>query len=502
MKIKRILALLLVSSMLVLVCACNKDADGADKQETEKNTQDNATDAKDVTDNSTEQSDEATEKPTDSTEAPTDAPEQVPLLDTDILLSDPESPVRIVYGEGLKAAAVKIYDKLTSLDSSFVVGKYSTVKDTVAADGSPEIILGQTNREASAEAKKLLTEDGNFYSLYVSGNTIAIYSDDPEGVESGAEDLITKLTKKGNAVIYSAVKGSYVKEFEKSNLLDALVDTANKGGLPVYRISVYDENGLKTETIRESNPCQNCYSVAKLYCVTAIGMLYDEGKINTSDTIGSIFADELAEYDIDPAQWNKVTIHDVMRHRAGFDRGGFLDIDAQDSTKYESQDFLKLVLSEPLVHEPGEKSVYTDGAFYLISRVVAKVSGEKLDDFLAKRLFSKTDCREFAFSKCPEGYPIGATGLYIRSADVAKLGRIYLDGGMYGDTRIISQDWVNQVISNGYELHSSGTGYSKGGMRGQNIYINFKKNVAVAWHSYDPNGETGALSDTLHDYLA
>ena len=477
MNIKRIIAFLLLASMLLLACACN----GADAG----NTDDSQSGA--------DQSNNQTGDKEDTTDAP--------LAATDILLSDPSAPVRIVYADGAKGAAVKIYDKLTALDVNFTIGKYSVVKDNVAEDGSAEIVIGDTNRAASAEAKKLITESGDYYSVYISGNTIALYSDAVEGLEEAAADIITKMSKKGKSVIYNGAKGSYAKAYQKYTLLEALVKTAKDEDLPVYRISVYDADGLKTETINASNPCQDCYSVAKVYCVTAIGMLYDEGKIDTTDTIGAIFADELAAYGIDPTAWNKVTIHDVMRHRAGFEHG-LLDIDAEDSTQWSSQDYLKLVLSEPLVSEPGEKYVYTDAAFYLISRVVTKISGEKLDDFLAARLFKYTDCREFAFSKCPEGYPIGATGLYIRSADVAKLGRIYLDGGKYGDVQIISQEWINKVLENGYELGSSGSGYAKGGMRGQYLYINFEKNVAVAWHSYDPNDETGALGDTLHSYMS
>ena len=116
-------------------------------------------------------------------------------------------------------------------------------------------------------------------------------------------------------------------------------------------------------------------------------------------------------------------------------------------------------------------------------------------------MFNKTDCREYAFAECPQGYPIGATGLYIRSSDVAKLGRIYLDGGKYNGEQIISKEWADLVIKEGYELNKSGAGYAKGGMRGQYLYINFEKNVAAAWHSYDPNGKTGPMGDALHAFL-
>ena len=473
MILRRLTALLLLCTMLTLACACKpEDAPNDDVVST------------------------------DATDAPTDAPteEKVELKDSDILLSDASAPVRIVYADGCKAAANKIYDKLVALDKNFTMGKYSVVSDGAAESDAPEILVGDTKHEATAEAKKLVEGEELVYSVYVSGNKVAIYAPDTDGLEVATAIVLTKLTRRGSAVVYDGKGGNFTGEYEKKGLLDALCNTAKTEDLPVYRIAVYDENGLETETLIASNPCQNCYSVTKVYCVTAIGMLFDEGKIKVTDTIGSIFAEELEEYGIDPAAWNKVTIHDVMRHRAGFEHG-FLDIDAEDSSKYENRDFLEIVLSEPLVYEPGEKRVYTDAAYYLISRVVTKVSGEMLDQFLSSRLFEPTKCREFAFSNCPDGYPMGATGLYIRTADVAKLGRIYLDGGMYGDTRIISKEWVDTVLENGYELNPSGNGYAKGGMRGQYLYINFEKNVAVAWHSYDPDDLNGPLHDTLHDFL-
>ena len=470
---KKIVCLLLILSMLVLACACSN---GNGNQATD-------------------------------TDAGNDAKETDAWLGTDVILSG-ETPYRIVYSDGNRASALKVQDKLISLDKSYTNGKYELVLDTEkAADGKPEILVGATNRPASAEAKNLITqEEGTFYAIYVAENTIAVYCAAPDGLDLGVRYLTSKMSKKNDQVIYKNTDGNFTKAYDSTiidpsaSLLTALATTAKNKKLPVYTISISEAgNVLSTETINAGNPCQNCYSVTKVYCVTAIGMLYDEGKIDVTDTIGEIFAEEIEAYGIDPNKWANITIHDVMRHRAGFKVGGLLDIDAQDATKWGSQDYLKLTLEAELDGNKGYK--YTDAAFYLISRVVTKISGEKLDEFLAKRLFSKTDCREYAFASCPEGYPIGATGLYIRSVDVAKLGRIYLDGGKYGDEQIFSKEWADLVIQNGYELGKSGTGYAKGGMRGQYLYINFEKNVAVAWHSYDPNDTTWPVGDTLAEYM-
>ena len=478
---KKIVALLLIIATLLLACACG-GSNADDKTEQDGQDQDTAAPAE------------------------TDA-----LLDTDILISG-DKAFRIAYADGYKAQAIKIQDKIIGLDKSYAVGagKYATVKASTAADGTPEIIIGDSDRPATAEAKKLVEGKENAFAIYVTSNAIAIYSATEEGVENAVSAIIKNFRARGNSVVYDNSKGNFTEEFESTaidnitdlnatTLLNALRKVATNQNLPVFSIAVSDKNEVKSSTVKAGNPCQNCYSVTKVYCVTAIGMLYDEGKIKTTDTIGEIFKDEIAQYGIDEAKWADITIHDVMRHEVGFKVGGLLDIDAQDATKWESQDYLKLVLEAELDGKKSDR--YTDAAYYLISRVVSKISGENLDTFLATRLFNKTNCREYAFASCPMGYPMGATGLYIRSEDVAKLGRIYLNKGTYNGTRIISEEWVNMVIENGYELGKSGTGYAKGGMRGQYLYINYKHDIAVAWHSYDPDDTTWPLGDAIKEYM-
>ena len=281
-----------------------------------------------------------------------------------------------------------------------------------------------------------------------------------------------------------------------NELLEKLDNIAKENGINTYRMSVSTADGYETIKRLPGNPCQNCYSVAKFFCVTAIGMLFDEGKLTPATTISEIFADELAAYGIPAEKWEKVTLDFVMRHEIGFGKG-FLDIDTEDITKYPTDDFLFMVLDRELVYAPGEQRVYSDAAFYLISRVVTKITGERLDDFLMDRLFSKIDCREVAWSKCPRKYPVGATGLYIRSDDMVKLGRIYLDGGVLKGERIVSEKWIRIVLGRGYELRKFGKGFSKGGMRGQRLYVNFDENIAVAWHSFDPEGKNKLLSEIL-----
>lgn len=254
--------------------------------------------------------------------------------------------------------------------------------------------------------------------------------------------------------------------------------------LNTYFISEGDRDyNIKKIQVVPANPTCNCYSVAKAYTVFAIGLLYDKGLLSPETLLCEILKKYIPE-DIDE-KWMKVTIHDVLSQKVGFG-SGLLDIDCDDASEYPTLDYLQIVFKTKLVHEPGTVYQYTDAAYYLLSRVVAEVSGIELCDFLRPILMEKMKFKELAWSKCPYGYSMGATGLYIRTEDMVKLGVLYINKGIWKGERIISEKWIDLVISNRYEFtHIRNGWYAKGGMRGQLLMFNMEKGKAVACHSYE-----------------
>lgn len=240
---------------------------------------------------------------------------------------------------------------------------------------------------------------------------------------------------------------------------------------------------IQKEVVIPANPNCNCYSVAKAYTVTAIGLLYDQGLV----TPKTLLVDILGKYfpkDIDE-KWSRVSIHDLMLHKVGFG-SGLLDIDSDDASLYPTDDYLQIVLNTKLKYEPGTVHQYTDAAYYILSRVVYELSGKDLEEFLRPILMSIMKYKELAWSKCPKGFSIGATGLYIRTEDMTKLGILYLNKGLWKEERILSEEWINLVIENGYEFKPLRNGwFGKGGMCGQFLIFNFEKERVLACHSFD-----------------
>ena len=82
---------------------------------------------------------------------------------------------------------------------------------------------------------------------------------------------------------------------------------------------IHDGKRETLERIR-ANYCQNTYSVAKFFTMTAIGRLVDDGKLSVKDKITDIFADELPK-NIDE-RWDITTVSTCLTHKIGLP-GGF-----------------------------------------------------------------------------------------------------------------------------------------------------------------------------------
>ena len=260
-------------------------------------------------------------------------------------------------------------------------------------------------------------------------------------------------------------------------LFDRIVRDLSELNANLYGFAMWtEEQGLQFHRFQPCTRCHNGYSVAKTFTTTAIGLLWDEGKLDTGDSLGDILHD--------PA-WKNVTIEHALTHRIGYGQG-HLDIDVEDVNAYPSQDYLQLALNFPRPHAPGSHFQYTDAGFYLLSRAVDHVCGEKMDSFLRERLIEPLRFQEIAWSRCPMDFPMGATGLYPGAEDNVQQSALYLNKGVWQGQRILSEAWVDLVETKGYELTPmSDTLRGKMGMYGQGIAYSRTHRAAFAWHAFD-----------------
>ena len=283
-----------------------------------------------------------------------------------------------------------------------------------------------------------------------------------------------------------------------NSFLDAFESQIRQNNVNVFSVGEMGHDGIAhVHHFAENNPCQNVYSVAKAFTVTAVGLLVDRGMLSVEETITDVLKDELPR-NCAPI-WYSTTLDMLLRHQVALP-GGCMDIDTQDATAF-GEDYLSYVLTYPMEPDAKPHYCYTDAAFYLLGRAVEARAGMPLDNFLWKELFYPLGCREAAWSHCPKGHAMGATGLYIRVEDMLKLGRLYLDGGVWKGQRILSRQWTDTVRSRGYELKRTGTGdaFGKGGMRGQMLLIMPESDRVAAWQGCVSNSTVDLVQFTLEN---
>ena len=136
------------------------------------------------------------------------------------------------------------------------------------------------------------------------------------------------------------------------------------------------------------------------------------------------------------------------------------------------------MLSLPIIYEPGKGPfVYCDTNYYLIGRVVEKITGETLGAFLQTRLFDPLRWRGNAWGVCPKNHTLGGTGLFATARDLCAYGLMLACGGEYEGKRLLSPEWIEkargELGSYGYGFSNSGDGrwFYTGGAYGQGVFI-------------------------------
>ncbi len=188
-------------------------------------------------------------------------------------------------------------------------------------------------------------------------------------------------------------------------------------------------------------------SVTKSIMATLIGIAIDKGIIkNVNQTLGE-FIGGFVELD---SMRSNITIHQLLTMSSGFDWKE-IDDETNPSMFYEfvySPDQLLYILELPFVYTPGTTFDYNSGGSHLLSVILSEASGLSTSEFARIHLLEPLEIGERFWYEDNRGYNYGAAGLCIGPYDMIKIGNMYLRKGVYNGTRIVSEEWIEEVTTN------------------------------------------------------
>ena len=181
------------------------------------------------------------------------------------------------------------------------------------------------------------------------------------------------------------------------------------------------------------------YSVSKSFTATAVGFAYDEGLLSPDDQVLSFFPE------IDAGALNEharaMRVRDLLCMASGH---------SDDTTvpmMFTPGSWEEAFFSLPADREPGTHFVYNSGASYMLSSIVSRATGKNAFEYLKEKLFEPLGFGDVAGDLNPDGVFAGGWGLMVRLEDLAKLGQLYLNKGLWQGKRVLSEEWVAMATS-------------------------------------------------------
>jgi len=219
--------------------------------------------------------------------------------------------------------------------------------------------------------------------------------------------------------------------------LDAFADALRKRGLTADGIQVM-QNGETVGRCLFSEDAPRCvYSAAKGFLATAVGIAVDEGLLSPDDRPAEVFGEHLPDRLADG--YERITLEHLLTMSSGHDCALLME---KERLTLAEKDWIRYFFDQPLPYEPGSRFVYSNASSYLAGCMVEKAVGDTLLEFVYERIFKPMDIPRCRWLACPLGHTFAPTGLFMRLGDLIKLGALYLGGGVYRGTRIVSGEWV------------------------------------------------------------
>jgi CubicO group peptidase (beta-lactamase class C family) len=237
------------------------------------------------------------------------------------------------------------------------------------------------------------------------------------------------------------------------------------------------------------------FSLSKSFTSTAVGLAAAEGKLSLDDQVLKFFPDDAPPQP--SPNLDQMRVRDLLRMTTGHqtEPAFWLGSEAPDSLRDAT--WVRRFLAHPVPFKPGTHFLYNTPATYMLSAIVQKQTGQTVLDYLRPRLFEPLGIESPVWDASPDGVTLGGYGLRARTEDIAKLGQLYLQKGVWNGRRFLPAGWVEEATARqtangsnprsdwdqgyGYQFWRSRHGTYRGdGAFGQYMLVLPQQNAVVA----------------------
>jgi len=193
------------------------------------------------------------------------------------------------------------------------------------------------------------------------------------------------------------------------------------------------------------------WSTAKSITATLVGMLVDEGQMSLDEPLGLEWLPPVQNPGADPR--HTITLRHVLHMSTGLyptDGSGPSMYAATGSglAYWAAASSNERARSRGLIREPGTYWDYENYDTLLAVIAMRKILGdEAYAEFPRRRLFDRIGMRNTLAGTDRFGDFILSSQIYTNARDLARIGLLYLQGGVWDGERLLSEDWIDFVTT-------------------------------------------------------
>jgi CubicO group peptidase (beta-lactamase class C family) len=171
------------------------------------------------------------------------------------------------------------------------------------------------------------------------------------------------------------------------------------------------------------------------------------------DSLDLPLADALPQYVApDDSVRRRITVRHLLTMTSGLDS-------EQADEAVEDTSWARAWAQAPIVTEPGTTFRYDGALPHLLSAILTARTQTSLAEYMRVRLFQPLGITGTTWDNAPEGLTSGYSGLGIRAREMAKIGQLYLQGGMWNGQQVLPVEWTEQAGMNHAPGGTAAAGY-------------------------------------------
>ena len=143
-----------------------------------------------------------------------------------------------------------------------------------------------------------------------------------------------------------------------------------------------------------------------------------------------------------------ITVGHLLTHTSGLACNDDDDKSPGNEDVMQSQhaeiNWYRYVLALPRVRAPGLTYSYCSGGINLVGQVIGQATHQWLPAFFDQFIAQPMHISNYAVNLMPTGEAYSGGGMHMLSRDFLKFGQLYLNGGTWNGTRLVSAAWAAQ----------------------------------------------------------